>query len=126
MTYFDTNLVVWIYEKRLQKIPAAANYEIGKATTRLVSPMVELELEYLQRKKGLRFNPAEVLNDLNLRLNLKVCDLPFPFVVSEALKLSWTDDPFDKLIVAQASATKSKLITSDAHIQAHYKHAVWD
>jgi PIN domain nuclease of toxin-antitoxin system len=126
MTYLDTQVVIWIYEGRTQKIPAPASREIARAKSRLISPMVELELDFLHRRKGLNLNGPAILKDLEARLGLSVCGLPFPLVVSEALQNTWSEDIFDRLIVSQAAATQSPLVTADAKILANYEHAVWD
>ena len=54
-----------------------------------------------------------------------VCDLPFPLVSREAQALTWTEDVFDRLIVAQAAASRSKLISADRLINEHYPQVVW-
>jgi PIN domain nuclease of toxin-antitoxin system len=55
-----------------------------------------------------------------------MCDYPFAAVALAAIGLGWTDDPFDRIIVAQAAANHdSSLITADAEIRRHYKPAVW-
>jgi len=39
--------------------------------------------------------------------------------------LSWTRDPFDRVITAQAATDGSSLITKDEIILHHYENAVW-
>jgi PIN domain nuclease of toxin-antitoxin system len=51
--------------------------------------------------------------------------MPFPLIANEARQILWTDDIFDRLIVAQASATNSRLITADGVINEHYPLAIW-
>ena len=43
----------------------------------------------------------------------------------EASQLSWTRDPFDRIITAQSAIDRSTLITKDKIIQKHYEYAVW-
>jgi len=126
LTYLDTQSALWLFEGKHAKFPKCAQAEIQRAEFPLISPIVKLELSYLALRNRARESAEYILNDLSSRVGLRVCDLPFPLVIEEAMKLGWTEDVFDRIIVAQASATNSKLITSDAHIQAHYKHAVWD
>jgi PIN domain nuclease of toxin-antitoxin system len=47
-------------------------------------------------------------------------------VAREAEAHDWTRDPFDRLIVAQASLFDAPLITKDADVHAHYRNVVWD
>jgi PIN domain nuclease of toxin-antitoxin system len=56
---------------------------------------------------------------------LTICDLPFAAVTHEALGFDWTEDVFDRLIVAQATVRRSKLVSADEKILDHYPHAVW-
>jgi len=47
-------------------------------------------------------------------------------VVNKALDVTWTEDPFDRLIVANAQANhQAKLITRDRSIRKNYPRAVW-
>lgn len=45
--------------------------------------------------------------------------------MTHALKESWTRDPFDRLIVANAKAAGAPLITKDERIRKHYRRAIW-
>ena len=91
----------------------------------LVSPMVALELEYLF-ETGRTSEPARtVLQVLGRDIGLRLCDLPFADVAGAAMRQSWTRDPFDRIIVAQAALRRTSLITKDADIRAHYDRALW-
>ena len=125
MTYLDTHIVVWLFEGRVKKLSREAAREIDKADALLVSPAVELELQYLFRRKRIPADATTILSDLRARIGLGLCDLPFPLVSHQALALEWTEDVFDRLIVAQAAAAKSRLITADALILQHYPKAIW-
>ena len=66
--------------------------------------------------------PASLTADFGIEL----CRIPFAEVTLEALEISWTSDPFDRMIVAQASVNRaSPLITRDRSIRLHYANAVW-
>jgi len=52
--------------------------------------------------------------------------LPFRTVAEHSLSETWTRDPFDRLIVANAKARNAWLITKDSRIASHYPGAVWD
>jgi len=54
-----------------------------------------------------------------------MCDLSFEDVARAALRESWTGDPFDRMIVAQARLREAALITKDRSIREHYSRAVW-
>jgi len=59
------------------------------------------------------------------RIGLKVCDKSLNTIVSGALNLSWTRDPFDRIIVANASVNNDILVTKDQNILKNYKKAMW-
>jgi PIN domain nuclease of toxin-antitoxin system len=47
-------------------------------------------------------------------------------VINAAKELSWTRDPFDRLISAHAIVANVPLITADETIREHLHLAVWD
>lgn len=91
-----------------------------------VSPMVRLKLQYLYEIGRVGQPPLPVLDALQSNLGLVVCDAGFPAVVRAAESQSWTRDPFDRLIVAQASIFDAPLVSKDSTIQANYPNTVWD
>lgn len=58
-------------------------------------------------------------------LDLETCKLALASVVGAALEQTWTRDPFDRLIVAQAAHGKASLLTADSNILSHYPAAFW-
>jgi len=124
LTYLDTHLVVWLYMARRDLISEAASKAIDEGDL-AVSPIVILELEFLKEIGRVLIDPMEILGELNRTIGLRVCPLEFSRVVDRARKLSWTRDPFDRLIVGHAIAAGRPLITKDAPILANYSRAVW-
>src|SRR5262245_52791412 len=61
-----------------------------------------------------RRDPELLLLSLAAQIGLQTCELPFVRVLDSALDQRWTRDPFDRLIVGQAAAAKSVLVTKDA------------
>lgn len=123
--YLDTHVAVWLHDGLVERISPFAGSLIEEADL-LLSPAALLELQYLYDRKRISRKPLPVLTYLTLTFGIRLCELPFPAVVVEALNLAWTNDPFDRLIVAQAKANHdAKLITADANIRQHYSGAVW-
>ena len=88
--------------------------------------MVMLELEMLYEKAVLRYAAAQILSDLNQQIGLAVCQFPMALVMGSALRVKWTRDPGDRIIVANAMANnEAPLITSDRRIHAEYPNAIW-
>ncbi len=125
MIYLDTHVVVWLYEGLIEKFSSKAIHLIEENDL-YISPMVKLELSYLKEIKRLSESSQVMIQDLQTRLGLKTCDLAFDTLVSKARELTWTRDPFDRLIVSHALWKKIPLITKDQSIHQHFKLAVWD
>jgi PIN domain nuclease of toxin-antitoxin system len=66
-----------------------------------------------------------VLDALQAGLGIRVCDVPFAAVARAAESETWTRDPFDRVIVAQASLRDAPLLTKDRFLHQHYDRAVW-
>jgi PIN domain nuclease of toxin-antitoxin system len=124
VAHLDTHVVVWLYAGELERFPLGVRKQLEKADL-AISPAVLLELQYLFEIKRLAEPASLVLADLEQRLGLKVSDTPFARVASAALALSWTRDPFDRLIVAQAIVQAAPLVTADRIIRKHYPAAAW-
>ncbi|MGL5817614.1 MAG: type II toxin-antitoxin system VapC family toxin [Phycicoccus sp.] len=120
----DTHVVVWPFTGELERLSATAT-EVVADHELVVSPMAQLELTYLHEIGRLTVGGAEVTGDLMNRLPLTVSDQSFAAVVSAAADLTWTSDPFDRLIVADCLAANSRLVTKDETIMAHTQVAVW-
>ena len=60
------------------------------------------------------------------RIGLTPDDTPYIVVARAARALSWTRDPFDRLITAAASVSNHPLLTPDQTIRDHYAAAFWD
>jgi PIN domain nuclease of toxin-antitoxin system len=92
----------------------------------LLSPMAFLELDYLREIGRGKMGASDVLRKLEAEIGLRLCDLDFATVATAALDESWTRDPFDRIIVANAKARGfALLISADATIQQHYPRAIW-
>lgn len=123
--HLDTHVVVWLYNGNAELFPAPARRRI-EAEPVCISPMVALELQYLHETGRLDVASHVVVADLRGRIGLGVSETSFAQIVSVAPTLTWTRDPFDRLIVAHATAEAAPLLTRDRRIRAHYADAVWD
>jgi PIN domain nuclease of toxin-antitoxin system len=118
-------VAVWLHAGLVERLSTTAKREI-EDNDLLMSPIVLVEMEYLYRRKRIAVAPVAVFSYLNTTFGIGMCDYPFPAVALAAIDLNWTNDPFDRIIVAQAAANHdSPLITADTEIRRHYKPAVW-
>lgn len=125
LIYLDTHGVIWMFAGRLDLFPARVRGLLDGSDL-LISPAVQLELQYLFEIRRTAEPAKVVLESLGREVGLKICDLPFPDVVEIALSLDWTRDPFDRLLVSQAEFRRTPLITKDRNIRDHFLGAVWN
>jgi len=126
LIYLDTHVVAWLYAYGGDALPNTLARRLEESDDLRISPMVRLELQYLH-EIGRTSEPAlAVIDRLESVLGLSVCKVPFSAVVLEAEGHYWTRDPFDRLIVAQASVSQAPLATRDRQIHDHYSGAIWD
>lgn len=124
MVYLDTHIVVWLYAGLVEKFTPLASDLINEHEV-IISPIVRLELQYLYEIQRVSDDALTIIADLTRRIALKVCDKHFDAIIGEALSHAWTRDPFDRLIVANASLNNTLLITKDHNMRDHYPFAKW-
>jgi len=87
---------------------------------------VMLELEMLYEKGTIKYAAAQILSDLNQQIGVSVCQLPMAVIMSSALRVKWTREPGDRMIVANAMANnEAPLVSSDHRIHEGYVNAIW-
>jgi len=67
-----------------------------------------------------------MLAALRRSIGLEVADASLFEVMHAAERLSWTRDPFDRMIAAQAIVADVPLLTADRTILEHLPQATWD
>jgi PIN domain nuclease of toxin-antitoxin system len=87
--------------------------------------MTVLELQYLHEIERLAEPAARVVQDLSARVGLEVDDVPLRELIAHAERLSFTRDPFDRLIVAHSTLRSAPLLTADKALLKNYDRAFW-
>ncbi len=124
MIFLDTHAVVWLYQKDKERFSDLA-LQLLESDDLRVSPAVALELEYLFEIGRITERGRTILSWLGRAIGLKEDDTSFAAVVEASLDASWTRDPFDRLIVAQASLHDAPLLSKNRVIREHYRHTRW-
>ena len=124
MIYLDTHVVVWLYAGETERLSATGK-KLIEGNDLLISPIVLLELQYMREIKRLTVEPFLLFENLAATIGLRICDTSFPQIITEAIHNNWTRDPFDRIIVAGATANNASLLTKDASILANYPDAIW-
>jgi hypothetical protein len=81
--------------------------------------MVALELEYLYQVKRKTSSAATVLQSPQHAVDLRQDDSSFAAVTNAATRTTWTHDPFDLIIAAQALVAGCPLLRANATIRQH-------
>ncbi len=122
--YLDTHIVVWLYSGNLDLISQKAK-DIIETHELLYSPIIKLEIQYLKEIKKIKEGSKKIIESLKKEIGLKESRIDFAKVVDASIKLTWTRDPFDRLMVSNALVTNSILLTKDENILKNYKKAMW-
>ena len=120
----DTHAVVWLYTGESERFTKKGR-ALLETEQLVVSPIVQLELAYLHEIERLKVGGADIIGDLATRVGLTTSDQSLLSMVQAAAGLTWTRDPFDRLIVADALAANCTLLTKDASIRKHVLIARW-
>ena len=125
IVYLDTNVITWLSQNKMNRISSEAQWVMRTADL-LMSPMVLIELQYLYEIGRTKLPARDVQLKLAHETAVRMCDLSFPKVVDIAVHESWTRDPFDRMIVANAKANGlAYLISADEQIAKYYPRTIW-
>ena len=117
-TLLDTHFLVWIVlnTKRLRQFPWLALYRPWG-----VSPVSLLEIQFLSEVGKLSVNNPGFTQTVMRDPRFVVDDIGIMALNSHAQVLSWTRDPFDRLLVAHSSARRVPLCTTDQLIRGNHR-----
>jgi PIN domain nuclease of toxin-antitoxin system len=124
MIFLDTHAIVFLYADQT-RIPSTMwsfldGNELG------FSPMARLELDFLYEIGRITEDPRAIIASLERDYALEQETDGWSRAAEVAATLSWTRDPFDRLITAHALVWGEPLLTKDRNIREHYRHAFWD
>lgn len=122
--FLDTHAAIFLWEGRTE-VFGPASRELLEQATLLISPMVRLEMGFLREVGKLKVEPDQILGSLASDLGLVVTDDSLEALVPVAMPLSWTRDPFDRMLVATALLHGAPLVTRDTRIHENFPGAVW-
>lgn len=110
MILLDTNAVIWLVQRhsrarRLDKLPRL-----------FLSPATLLEVQFLEEAGRLRGRSGRAAEMLAADPRWKLDEPPAVRWFDLAGQLSWTRDPFDRLLAAHAQLRGWKLATGDDRI----------
>lgn len=122
--YLDTHVAAWLYNGDVELFGAEAS-GLLESHNLVVSPAAVYELQWLYEAKKLQVESSRITHFLNSSLGVVVCSMPFDQLVFEAMRVDWTEDLFDRLIVANARLADAPLLTKNEEIRMNFEDAVW-
>lgn len=118
-------MALWLYAGLVERLPESARGLIDEEDTLRISPMSALELAYMHEIGRARDPVSLMLAALRQSIGLEVADVSLAKLVETAVGLSWTRDPFDRMIAAHAVVADAPLVTADKTILEHLPQATW-
>jgi PIN domain nuclease of toxin-antitoxin system len=109
MILLDTNALIWLEQDHPRSRP------LSGAKRLYISPASLLELRFLEEAGRIQLRNATLAELVQHDLWL-LDDPPSAAWFEHAWEISWTRDPFDRLIVAHARMRRWKLATGDSRV----------
>lgn len=113
----DTHFVLWIVTgaERLASFPWIERYRPWG-----ISPVSLLEIQYLAEIGRIEVQNPQFTDLLAQDSRFVIDEIPLVPLIRRAIELTWTRDPFDRLIVAHSSVRRLPLCTTDRTIRDHH------
>ncbi|MFW5718003.1 MAG: type II toxin-antitoxin system VapC family toxin [Spirochaetota bacterium] len=123
--YLDTHVAAFIHAGDPALLSPTAVHMLEAAQSTRISPMVVLELQYLFEAARIAYPGDEISGFLADQFGVVVDTAGMGDAVLHAGGFTWTRDPFDRTITAQAARVGAFLLTRDETMRRHYHAAVW-
>ena len=113
MILLDTNALLWLQARHRRSRP------LSRWTGHLyISPANLLEIQFLLEARRIRVRLGMRIDNLANDSRWVLDDPPAAAWFNVARELTWTRDPFDRLLAAHARYRGWKLATGDGHLVA--------
>jgi PIN domain nuclease of toxin-antitoxin system len=114
----DTHFLIWLVleSKRLANFPWLDRYRPWG-----VSPVSFLEIQFLAEVGRLSVRNPEFTSTVMKDRRFIIDDISLETLVGHALRLDWTRDPFDRLLVGHSLARRVALCTTDRAIRSRHR-----
>lgn len=113
----DTHFVLWIVtgSDRLKSFPWVDRYRPWG-----VSPVSLLEIQYLAEIGRIEIQNPQFTDALLEDPRFVIDEIPLVPLMRRAIELTWTRDPFDRLIAAHSSVRRLPLCTTDRNLRENH------
>ena len=113
----DTHFVLWVVTgaDRLRSFPWIERYRPWG-----VSPVSLLEIQYLSEIGRIEIRNPQFTDALVEDPRFVIDEIPLVPLMRRAIELTWTRDPFDRLIAAHSSVRRVPLCTTDRNLRDNH------
>ena len=113
----DTHFVLWIVTgaDRLSSFPWIERYRPWG-----ISPVSLLEIQYLAEIGRIEIQNPQFTDTLVEDPRFVIDEIPLVPLMRRAIELTWTRDPFDRLIAAHSSVRRVPLCTTDRNMRENH------
>jgi PIN domain nuclease of toxin-antitoxin system len=123
--FLDTHVAVFLHAGDAALFSPAATHMLNASRVIRISPMVVLEMSYLSESRKIAYPGDQIAAFLHSQYDIAVDrDGTGPSVLAAA-SITWTRDPFDRIITAHAAHYGAFLLTRDGTIRDNYPAAIW-
>lgn len=124
MILLDTHAALFLHAGELELF-TSPTLTLLETEMLSISPMVLLEMDYLKEIGRINFDSRQILKDMKRDLEINVASNGWLEIILQASSLTWTRDPFDRIIAAQALYLETPLLTKDRAILDNCSRAFW-
>ncbi|MEQ1856101.1 MAG: PIN domain-containing protein [Longimicrobiales bacterium] len=113
----DTHFLLWIALEvpRVDEFPWLERYRPWG-----VSPISFLEVQFLTEVGKLEANTDQFMEAVGRDARFVVDEVPLVPLIERAVQVTWTRDPFDRLLAAHSEARAVPLCTVDRQLRAQH------
>lgn len=114
----DTHFLLWIVNRsgRLEEYPWIERYRPWG-----ISPVSLLEIQFLSEVGRLEAQNPDFTDTLVKDDRFLIDEVPLFSLFRRAIDLTWTRDPFDRLLAAHSSVRKLPLCTVDRTLRRYHR-----
>jgi PIN domain nuclease of toxin-antitoxin system len=114
----DTHFLLWavLGLARMDEFPWLERYRPWG-----VSPVSLIELQFLSEVGRIQLEHGGFVEALRSDPRFVIDEVPLMALVTHALPLTWTRDPFDRLLAAHSAARRSPLATLDRRMRKEHR-----
>ena len=110
----DTHFLIWI----LFDVPRMAEFGwLERYRPWGISPISFLEIQLLAETGKLEVRQSQLIEAVGRDRRFVIDEVPLMALIEQAITVSWTRDPFDRLLAAHSHARRTPLCTLDRRMR---------